>query len=197
LSFPLRAEDNNFLPRLWATRRVGWLIEQIRANGENKELRDEIVELGTRYGIVTPYTSYLATDGSDRDDRRPVPVPMRAAPGVIAADKAANQVMRAQSGAEAVQTSKDAKAKREAEKISKETSAGVQNVGTKTFYLDENGVWIDAEFKAESRLPEIKLAFASKEFFDLIAREKELARFFSLGEQVVVVWKGKVYRVTK
>ena len=64
LDFPLRNEQNDFLPRLWASRRVGWLIEQIRANGETKELRDEVTELGTRYGIVTPYTSYLATDGT-------------------------------------------------------------------------------------------------------------------------------------
>ena len=60
LRFPLRTESNDFLPRLWATRRVGWLMEQVRTNGEQKELRDEIVDLGTRYGIVTPYTSYLA-----------------------------------------------------------------------------------------------------------------------------------------
>nr|MBA2736081.1 VWA domain-containing protein [Pyrinomonadaceae bacterium] len=52
IDFPLRADKNDFLPRLWATRRVGWLVEQIRSNGENKELRDEIVDLGTRYGIV-------------------------------------------------------------------------------------------------------------------------------------------------
>ena len=56
------ADENDFLPRLWATRRVGWLMEQIRTNGEHKELRDEIVDLGTRYGIVTPYTSYLALE---------------------------------------------------------------------------------------------------------------------------------------
>ena len=62
LRFPLQADENDFLPRLWATRRVGWLMEQIRANGFNQELRDEIVDLGTRYGIVTPYTSYLALE---------------------------------------------------------------------------------------------------------------------------------------
>src|SRR5918993_429456 len=62
LNFPLREEANDFLPRLWATRRVGWLIEQIRLNGEQRELKDEIVDLGTRYGIVTPYTSYLALE---------------------------------------------------------------------------------------------------------------------------------------
>lgn len=62
LRFPLRTESNDFLPRLWATRRVGWLMEQVRTNGEQRELRDEIVDLGTRYGIVTPYTSYLAVE---------------------------------------------------------------------------------------------------------------------------------------
>src|SRR5258705_1151454 len=62
LHFPLREDANDFLPRLWATRRVGWLMEQVRTNGEQQELRDEIVDLGTRYGIVTPYTSYLALE---------------------------------------------------------------------------------------------------------------------------------------
>jgi Ca-activated chloride channel family protein len=65
LSFPLRSDANEYLPRLWATRRVGWLMEQVRTNGEQKELRDEIVDLGTRYGIVTPYTSYLALETSE------------------------------------------------------------------------------------------------------------------------------------
>ena len=58
----MREDANDFLPRLWATRRVGWLMEQVRTNGEQQELRDEIVDLGTRYGIVTPYTSYLALE---------------------------------------------------------------------------------------------------------------------------------------
>src|SRR6185436_16559412 len=65
LSFPLRSDANEYLPRLWATRRVGWLMEQVRTNGEQKELRDEIVDLGTRYGIVTPYTSYLALEPAE------------------------------------------------------------------------------------------------------------------------------------
>ena len=41
LKFPLRQEENDYLPRLWATRRVGWLMEQVRTNGEQKELRDD------------------------------------------------------------------------------------------------------------------------------------------------------------
>ena len=44
-------------------------MEQVRSNGEQKELRDEIVDLGTRYGIVTPYTSYLALEDGARIDK--------------------------------------------------------------------------------------------------------------------------------
>jgi hypothetical protein len=43
----------------------------------------------------------------------------------------------------------------------------------------------------------VKLKFAENEFFDLIAKEKDLAQFFAVGEQVLIVWKGKVYRVIK
>src|SRR6476620_1249451 len=107
-------------------------MEQVRTNGEQKELRDEIVELGTRYGIVTPYTSYLATDGSERDDRpRPMPLQSGAIQDMDAlggASRSANKVLNAPSGEVAVKSSKDAKAKKEAEKFDKQTSASVQNV---------------------------------------------------------------------
>ncbi|MBK8811265.1 MAG: VWA domain-containing protein [Acidobacteria bacterium] len=194
LDFPVRADKNDFLPRLWATRRVGWLIEQIRANGDNKELRDEIVDLGTRFGIVTPYTSYLATDGSENQTlvrQQQVPTPT------------AKTRIADSSGRGAVLASKDAKEKQEAvsviddeDKVSRESRRTMKKVSVKTFYL-ENGVWTDGEFKESARLPETKLRFMSAEYFDLLASDKELAQYLSLGEEVVVVWKGRLYRITK
>jgi hypothetical protein len=71
----------------------------------------------------------------------------------------------------------------------------MRSVGGKTFYLRE-GVWVDAEFKAEARLPETALVFAGEEYFALLKREPRLADFFALGERVVVVYQGRVYRVT-
>lgn len=60
LSFPDKsAEDKAFVEDLWARRKVGYLLDQIRVNGEKKELVDEVVTLAKRYGITTPYTSYL------------------------------------------------------------------------------------------------------------------------------------------
>ncbi len=52
----------DFVPRLWAIRKVGYLLEEIRLRGEKPELKDEIVTLGKKYGIVTPYTSYLVVE---------------------------------------------------------------------------------------------------------------------------------------
>jgi Ca-activated chloride channel homolog len=54
--------DHEFIPRLWATRRVGYLLDEIRLRGDNKELRDEVTELARKYGIVTPYTTYLIVE---------------------------------------------------------------------------------------------------------------------------------------
>ncbi|MGE3805877.1 MAG: hypothetical protein AB7K24_14475, partial [Gemmataceae bacterium] len=51
--------DYAFVEHLWARRKVGYLLDQMRANGETKELVDETKLLAKKYGIATPYTSYL------------------------------------------------------------------------------------------------------------------------------------------
>ena len=66
--FPAELEDSDrgsaheFVERIWATRRVGYLIDQIDMSGQNRELIDELVSLSTRYGILTPYTAFLADE---------------------------------------------------------------------------------------------------------------------------------------
>lgn len=203
LHFALTEEANDFLPRLWATRRVGWLMEQVRTNGEQQELRDEIVDLGTRYGIVTPYTSYLAVEQNasvqgftsapltrtkgfgnarGRSNAPPPPAP-------TAAD--ANAV----TGTIAVQQSKKARAQQEVMRVEKDEQAGtIQTAGGKTFYL-RDGVWTDADFKAGMTLPQTVVKFGSDEYFALLKQKPRLAAFFSLGEKVLVILDGIVYRV--
>lgn len=195
LAFPLRAETNDFLPRLWATRRVGWLVEQIRSNGENKELRDEIVDLGTKYGIVTPYTSYLATDGSERE----LPLMGRLSRSVSANSSPMISMDSAASGSGAVALSKKSKEQKEEthlfeKDISGKVRSNIRKSGLKTFYL-ENGIWIDSEFKEDAKLSEIRLAFASDAYFDLALKENGIAKHMAIGDQMLIVWKGKVYRV--
>jgi Ca-activated chloride channel family protein len=199
LRFPLREDANDFLPRLWATRRVGWLMEQIRSNGEQAELRDEVVDLGTRYGIVTPYTSYLALEPNNTafDVTRPASRDNRGFAGgrISNAPAPAKAEARATTGSVAVQQSKRAREQQEVMSLDKETASyAIKSVGGKTFYLTE-GVWTDSEFKTGSTLPETAIKFGSDEYFALLKQKPKLGAFFSLGERVVVVFEGRVYRV--
>ncbi|MCC6329046.1 MAG: VWA domain-containing protein [Acidobacteria bacterium] len=200
LDLPFRDDTNDFLPRLWASRRVGWLLDQIRLNGETKELKDEVVELGTRYGLVTPYTSYLATDGTLNNtvDRARLDSMMRAAP----------KAMAEQSGAGAVQFSVqqnsrnrnfqivESEKKDARERVLVDNSSVNQFVANKNFF-NQNGVWVDAEYAAAAKLKEVSIKFGSEEYYKLAASDRDLAKFFSLGEEVTVVWKGQVYKVSK
>jgi len=178
-------------------------MEQVRSNGEQKELRDEIVDLGTRYGIVTPYTSYLALEDArvtqhfmrEQAQRRATtggggfgnansanaPPPKVMAPVVT--------------GAEAVQQSKMQREQQDRIQLREEMyKDAVRRVAGKTFYLVD-GVWTDSEFKAESQLPETVLVFGSDEYFELLKQNAKLGSYFSLGQRVVVVLEGRVYRV--
>ena len=62
VDWPARSLDNAFLPRVWAMRKIGHLLESMRLNGQNQEIVKEIVDLATRHGIVTPYTSQLVLE---------------------------------------------------------------------------------------------------------------------------------------
>ncbi len=59
----------DYLPRLWAHRKVAFLLDDIRLRGQNKELVDEIIRLATRYAIVTPYTAGLVVEESELEGR--------------------------------------------------------------------------------------------------------------------------------
>jgi hypothetical protein len=101
----------------------------------------------------------------------------------------------AKSGAVAVRESKRAKDRQEADKVEKETSeTAVRNVKGKTFY-NRDGVWTDSEFKNEAKLPETVVEFGSEAYFKLVQAHPELADYLALGESVVIVDKGRVYRV--
>jgi len=67
---------NSFVPRLWGSRMIALLVDELRQKGlagadvdsNNKELVDEIVRLSLKFGVLTEYTSFLALEGSDLSD---------------------------------------------------------------------------------------------------------------------------------
>ncbi len=78
-NFPERTTDSKeFVEQLWARRKVGFLLDQIRANGEKSELVDEVTKIAKKYGITTPYTSYLIVPDHTS---YPLPRPMPPFPG--------------------------------------------------------------------------------------------------------------------
>jgi len=70
LDFPARLVESSpdqsfaFVESLWAMRRIGEIIDELDLAGTNQELINELVALSTKYGIVTPYTSFLADETS-------------------------------------------------------------------------------------------------------------------------------------
>ena len=61
-------ESLAFIEKLWAVRRVGEILDQMDLNGKNDELVKELVELATRHGILTPYTSFMADETTNIHD---------------------------------------------------------------------------------------------------------------------------------
>jgi Ca-activated chloride channel family protein len=65
LAEPGRGASYDFVEKLWAIRRVGFILDQIDLHGSSTELTSELVELSKKYGILTPYTSFLADERTD------------------------------------------------------------------------------------------------------------------------------------
>jgi Ca-activated chloride channel family protein len=52
--------ENEHLRRVWAEKRVEYLLKKIRFEGEKDEYIKEIISLAKQFKFVTPYTSFLA-----------------------------------------------------------------------------------------------------------------------------------------
>lgn len=63
-----RDDSLAFVEKLWAVRRVGEILDEIDLNGKNSELVGELLDLSTRYGILTPYTSFMADENTSLKD---------------------------------------------------------------------------------------------------------------------------------
>ncbi len=101
-----RDSAREFIPRLWATRRVAYLLDEIRLQGENSEVRDEVTKLARKFGIVTPYTAYLIVEDEARrnvaSDRRSMNELGKDQAATRVAEEAYTGFKRDQSGAGAV-----------------------------------------------------------------------------------------------
>ena len=222
VDFPAVSGEPDWIPRLWAARRVGWLLDQIRLNGESAELREEVIRLAREQAIVTPYTAYLVLED---EARRGVPPELRsfremeqdravagAARGKLDSVRAEAAAPERRSGAEAVanaqsvQGLKDSSsfgALQKGEGLEKSGAAAgplqgyrdwqarnyalaVKVIGGRSFF--QNGVvWTDTKAQGRTALKRRQVPFAGAEYFELLARHRDIAAFLALGNNLDVV----------
>jgi Ca-activated chloride channel homolog len=188
---------------LWATRKIGYLLNQIRLNGEQPEWVQAIVDLSVRYGIVTPYTSYLITEEDiltqqgrtaaaekESDDLAAAPT---MSTGSSAVDEAAAAGDMANSEGGYAGAPADSAVVAEDGTVIMVANA-LKLVGDRTF-VDQNGVWTETTFDP-SVMTTIQVVFLSDEYFALLAEHPDLAEAFALGDRVIAISGGQAYEVT-
>jgi Ca-activated chloride channel family protein len=62
LGFPAQSANQPFVPRMWASAKIDYLLYEIAVKGEIGELVDNVKNLGKKYNIITPYTSMLVVE---------------------------------------------------------------------------------------------------------------------------------------
>ena len=177
------------IPRLWATRKIGYLLNQVRLQGPEQELIDQIVRLSIRYGIVTPYTSYLVTES----------MPLGAAEQERIAEEAYSNLKSAPAapsfGQDAVEQAVGEGAMREADSANSlpvEAANLVRVVGPRTFVFSD-GFWMDTAFDPDT-MQTVKVAFLSDDYFALTA-DPSLGAAFALGSRVIALSNGIAYEI--
>jgi Ca-activated chloride channel family protein len=191
----------DFIPRLWATRAIGHLLREIRLGGENDELVQSVVNLSIRYGIITPYTSYLIEEddifsqaGRDSivageiraaEEGGAMPLEAEVEEAAVEADMA-----EAEAPLFSPLPTPDGNRSGEDGEVIKNL---VEFVGSKTFVWRE-GSWIDTAY-TEDELPLETISFAGEAYFDLLSAAPEMGQYLALGEQVLVVHDGVAYQV--
>ena len=218
--FNHNSEKNDFIPPIWASRRIGHLLDLIRLHGESKELIDEITELARTHGIVTPYTSYLIIEDEEvrtvrneiRDEFQTLGRGNFIAPESKAHYKKEFEEMQLTTGGRSVQVSKEfyglnnafnvAQTRQGKDRMSYKTSEGtisnliqqVKNIQGRAVY-QSGKFWVDSQLQNEKPENTQRIQFASKEYFELLKEEPESGQFLALGQNVRFFLNNTFYEI--
>ncbi len=181
--------ENDFLPRLWAFRKIAYLVEDMRTHGENAEVRKEIEALSKEYGVLSPFTAFLAQE----DEARALPVVLDHHPGrfMIEAHSAgapAQGPMNAV-GAAAVQLSKGLREMKEKKVV--DSNEQFRYAGGKGFSL-RNDEWVETRYNGE---PVLAVKRDSDACLNLLKAYPELGRYLAVAERVLFSWNGRYLRI--
>jgi Ca-activated chloride channel family protein len=207
------ASKSDFIPALWATRKVGWLLDQIRLNGESDELKKEVVSISKKFGIVTPYTSYLIMEDEQRPDNivvrdqhtiRHIPLPaeksseyqesykgLTQSSGRASTESStAVQFMNQTGNLQQVVLSKNKSDKKDT--VSPNDNESVTANG-KTFYRNGSN-WVDSGMPTTDNIIGKKVKFASDEYFKL-AQDQNIKVWLAIARNVSFNYRGINYEI--
>jgi Ca-activated chloride channel family protein len=210
--FPSCELAHNFIPRLWAMSKIGYLLTQIRLHGEKEELKQEVVRLAKEHGIITPYTSYLVLEDIAVTTVRPARPgfgglrrELEQSRGDVEKGRGALESKKANADAVAGARELDkmkggeyggrsAGAPEASELLLKSARNVIKYVAEKTFYFD-NDVWCDSAYHNGGETTKVK--YMSDQYFELLGQKPELGKYFALGKRVIVVLSGTIYEVVE
>lgn len=209
VKFPEHTEAGGFIPRLWASRKLGYLTQSVRLNGADQELIREIRETALRYGLLSEYTSYLVQEPEQRMASGDVTGmrgfgPVR--PGRVAADHAAPAVASSvhASGANAVIAAEQARVRREVrtafdlDEADKKGLAGraggpnARHVAGRLF-IEIEAVWTDMAHNDSSEVVEVEQF--SDAYFEILERLPELEPYVKEFGAVLVAGVGMSIKI--
>ncbi len=215
-NFTSSDDEYNFIPPIWASRRIGYLLDVIRLNGEDKELVDEVTALAREHGIITPYTSYLIMEDEEIRVRggRLVnglqTLPPR--PELKKENEADYYRMKDKSGRGSVEVSEEfqnlnsatnySQTQQGKERLLYKDSKGnlqnlsqqVRNIMGRAFYQQDK-FWVDSELQKRQTSEVKRIQFNSDEYFSLLNKEPETAQFLALGQNVRFYYNNVFYEV--
>ncbi len=188
VSFAGRENDDVFIPLLWANRRIGYLLQELRLHGHNDELLEEVIRLSKKYGIVTEYTSFLVT-GDERYMSHQLYLP---APEAARENRdAIRNKMAPQTGKQAVRGSMETKLQSQADYLAAPSQIEVDGQTVKLTQVTQVGS--QAFFQVGSNwvqggLPEnkydIEIKRFSEAYFQLLDNDPSLGKYLGLGNEV-------------
>ncbi|UCB51956.1 MAG: VWA domain-containing protein, partial [Candidatus Zixiibacteriota bacterium] len=183
---------NDFIPRLWATRRIGYLIDELRLHGQNKELVDEVVRLSKKYGIITEYTSFLVDADYRLALRDLAPTAEKKLKAGLKEQVGAGAVNRAMVQKDVTAAVRTQRGYVDAEGTEPRVTRMAQ-IGNRTFFK-KDGLWVDSQY--EGKIEAIKIKGLSEAYFKLLSEVPEIGRFLALGDEVIFLLHGKAIQVS-
>ncbi len=190
--------ENELVPRLWATRKVGFLLDDARRAGREpaEEVRDEIIALSKKFGIVTPLTAALITEDEPRlvgrDDTWLGNAQNGAPRSRASSDSAAGDItFGSSSGENAVRAAKSTNELRTSTRIKEKSD--LRYAAGKSFVL-RDGVWTDTTFNAKQNAKIEVVKFASPAYFAL-SKDANVAKWLGVAQRVLVVIGKRVVKI--